>query len=443
MAVNSKKIETNKYELEIKVDAEKFNTGVQNAYRKNINKINVPGFRKGKAPLKMVEKLYGEGVFFEDAINELYPVALEQAISEAGLEVVARPEVEMVEVNKENGFCFKAICVVKPEVEIKDYKGIKIEKNVKAVTDEDINSELSKKQEKNSRLVSIEDRSAKMDDACDIDFDGYLDGVQFPGGKAEGFSLTLGSGQFISGFEEQIVGKNIGEEFDVNVSFPEEYHEKSLAGKPTVFKVKLNGIKAKEVAELDDEFAKDVSEFETLEELKADIKAKLEEANTKQAEIETENKLVDAVVENMTAEIPVEMFEAQIDEQVRGLEQKLMQQGMKLDLYLQYTGMDMESLRKTFEEQAKKQVKVRLALDKIVEIEKIEASEQELNDEYQKIADTYKMKAEEIKNFVPAQELKKDICANKAIDLIKSTAEITEAAPKKKTTKKAKEQDKE
>jgi trigger factor len=434
MVVSSNKIETNKYELEIKVSAEKFKDAVQKAYKQNIKKINVPGFRKGKAPMKMVEKLYGEGVFFEDAINSLYPSELAEAIKEAGLEVVDRPDVEILTVEKEDGFSFKAICIVKPEVEVKDYKGIKISKAVKDVTSDEIDAEIKKLQDKNSRIVSVEGRAAQLGDTAVIDFDGYVDGVAFDGGKAEQFSLNLGSGQFIPGFEEQIVGKNIGDEFDVNVTFPEEYHEASLAGKPTVFKVKIHELKATEVAEIDDEFAKDVSEFDTVAELKADITKKLEEKNQRAADEEVENQLIDNVISNMTAEIPEVMFANRVEDSVRDFEQRLSQQGMKLDMYLQYTGMDLESFKKTFEEQAQKQVRIRLALEKIVELEGIVATSEELDAEYKKIADSYKMDVEDIKKFIPVEDFSKDISVNKAIDLIKETAVIVEL---KETAKKA------
>jgi trigger factor len=434
MLVSSNRIETNKYELQIKVSGEKFAEAISNAYRQNIKKINVPGFRKGKAPMKMVEKLYGEGVFFEDAINALYPSELSDAITEAKLEVVARPDVEIIDVDKAEGFNFKAVCVVKPEVEVKDYKGIKVAKTVKAVTDEEVDAEIAKLQEKNSRMVSVTGRAAQLNDVATIDFDGYVDGVAFDGGKAEKFSLTLGSGQFIPGFEEQVIGKNIDDEFDVNVTFPEEYHEASLAGKPTVFKVKLHELKAKELATVDDEFAKDVSEFDTVDELKADITKKIQEQYDKNAETEIENQLIDNVIENMTAEIPEVMFTNRVDDSVQDFEHKLSSQGMKLDMYLQYTGMDMDSFRKTFEEQAQKQVKIRLALEKIVELEAITASEEELNAEYEKLAENYKMPVEDIEKFIPHQDFTKDICVNKAIDLIKNSAEITE---KKETAKKA------
>lgn len=419
------KIETNKHELTVKVDAESFQKAIEKAYKKNIKSINVPGFRKGKAPLKMVEKMYGDGVFFEDAINDLYPDALADAIGEAKLEVVARPEVEVKSVSREEGFEFTAICVTKPEINITDYKGIETEKTVKAITDEDVAARLSAMQDRNSRLVTVEGRAAEMGDTVDFDFDGYVEDKQFDGGKAENFSLKLGSGQFIPGFEEQMVGKNVGEEFDVTVTFPEDYHAEELAGKPAVFKCKIHGIQMQEKPVLDDEFAKDVSEFDTLDELKADIRKKMEEQAEKDAEQDVENKLIDKVIEKIEGEIPTEMYEARIDEKIRDFDYRLQSQGMNLETYLQYTGMPAESFRQTFEEQAKKEVQIRLALEKIVELENIEVSDDDLENEFNKIAEAYKMEIEKVKEFIPQDELKKDVAVNKAVDMIKETAKIS------------------
>lgn len=421
----TKNVGTNRYELVVKVDAEKFEAAIEKAYRKNVKKIDIQGFRKGHAPRKIVERMYGEGVFFEDAINDLYPAALQEAITESGLEVVARPEVEVTEVNKADGFTFTAKCVVKPEVEVKGYKGIEVEKEVKEVTDEEIDRNLQNMQEKHARMIDVDDRSAQNGDSVVFDFEGFVDGVAFDGGKAEKFNLELGSGQFIPGFEEQIVGKSIGEEFDVNVSFPEDYHVDDLKGKPAVFKCKLHEIKYKELPILDDEFAKDASEFDSLDELKADLKKKAEEANEKAAETEVENKLIDTVLENMTGEIPEEMYEVRIDEMVRDFEYRLQMQGMDLETYLKYTGMELDSFRKTFAAQAEKQVKIRLALEKIVEVENITVEDEAVEEEYKKLADQYKMEVEKVKGFIPDEEFRKDMAVNKAVDLIKDTAKIT------------------
>ena len=423
--VENKNVETNKFELTVKVDADKFEPAIERAYRKNVKKIDVQGFRRGKAPRKVIEKIYGEGVFFEDAINELYPAALQEAVEEAGLDLVARPQVEITDAGKD-GFTFTALCVVRPEVAVKDYKGIAVEKEIVPVTDEDIDAKLKGMQEKNGRMVDIEDRPAQNGDTVVFDFDGYVDGVAFDGGKAERFDLVLGSGQFIPGFEDQIVGKSIGEEFDVNVSFPEDYHAEELKGKPAVFKCKLHEIKEKELPALDDEFAKDASEFDTLDELKADLRKKAEEANEKSASDAVENKLIDTVIENMEAEVPEEMIEARIDDMIRDFEYRLQSQGLNLETYLQYTGMDKNSFRFTFKVQAEKQVKIRLALEKIVEVENITVDDEAVEAEYAKLADAYKMEVEKIKSFVPAEEFVKDLAVNKAIDLIKDTAVITE-----------------
>lgn len=444
MLVAKNSVETNKYELEIKVDAAGFEAALQKAYLQNKNKIQVPGFRKGKAPRKLIEKMYGVEVFYEDAINASYPEALEEAVKEAELELVDRPEVEVTAVNKEDGYTFKATCIVKPEVEISDYKGIKVTKTVNPVDDAEIAAEIDRMRDRNARTITVEGRAAEMGDTVVFDFDGSLDGVPFEGGKAEDFSLELGSGQFIPGFEEQMVGHNAGEEFEVNVTFPENYHAEELKGKPAVFKINLHEIKGKELPELDDEFAKDVSEFDTLDELKADLKAKAEERNKKAADEQVENDLVDAVVANMKAEIPEVMFENRTQESVNEFAYRLQSQGMSLDLYLQYSGMTVDALKESFRAQAEKQVKIRLALEKIVELEKIEPSEEDLNEQYQKMAEQYNMEADKLKEIVPADDISKDLAMNKAIDLIRDSAVISEkkasakkAAPKKTAAKKA------
>lgn len=441
--VSSNKVETNKYELIVTIDADAFEAAVEKAYRKSVKKISVPGFRPGKAPRKMIEKLYGEGVFFEDAVNDLYPSALASAVEEAKLELVDRPEVEITKIEKADGVEFKATCIVKPEVEVSDYKGIKAEKTVKTVTDEDLNGELNKMADRNARVVSVEDRAAENGDITVIDFEGFVDGKAFDGGKAEGFSLTLGSGQFIPGFEDQVVGHNVEDEFDVNVEFPAEYQAEELAGKPAVFKVKLHEIKTRQLPTIDDEFVKDVSEFDTLDQLKEDITKKLQEQYDKSADTEVENQLIDAVIANMKAEIPEVMFENRVDESVREFEYRLQSQGMNLELYLQYTGMEMDAFRKTFREQAEKQVKIRLALEKIVELENIQPSAEEIAAEYDKMAENYKMEVEKIKGYIPEKDLVKDLAVNKAIDLIKDSAEIVEKKPaaKKARTAKAKKEE--
>ena len=437
--VSANKVETNKYELSIKIDPAAFEAAVEKAYRKKVKKISVPGFRPGKAPRKIVERLYGEGVFYEDAVNDLYPSALSEAVEEAKLELVDRPDVEVTKIDKAEGVEMKATCIVKPEVEVSDYKGIKATKTVKTVSDEDVDGELKKMADRNARVISVEGRAAENGDIAVIDFEGFIDDKAFDGGKGEAFELTLGSGQFIPGFEDQIVGHNVDDEFDINVEFPADYQAKELAGKPAVFKVKLHELKTRQLPEIDNEFAKDVSEFDTLDELKADITKKLQEQYDKAADTEVENQLIDAVIANMKAEIPEVMYENRIDESVREFEYRLQSQGLNLDMYLQYTGMEIDSFRKTFREQAEKQVKIRLALEKIVELENIQPTAEEIEAEYNKMAENYKMDVEKIKGFVPEKDLVKDLAVNKAIDLIKESAELTDKKPaaKKTTAKKA------
>ena len=350
--IRNEKVAENTVELEFKVSAEEFEKALTAAFRKANKEITVPGFRKGKAPRNVVEKMFGQEIFFNDAIDAILPQAYEDAVKEAGLVVVARPELDIPTCTKEEGFTVKATLTTYPEVKLGQYKGLKVEKTVIPVSDELIEAELMNLQDRNARLVSVSDRAAQLDDTANIDFEGFADGVAFEGGKGEGFDLLLGSGQFIPGFEEQIVGHNIGDEFDVEVTFPTEYHAEELAGKPAVFKTKLNEIKVKELPEIDDEFAKDVSEFDTLEELKANIKEVKGEEADRAAEMDMENKLVSQVVEGMEANIPEAMYETRVDDMVNDFANRLSQQGLSIELYLQYTQMDMESFRKTFREQA-------------------------------------------------------------------------------------------
>lgn len=421
---STEKIETNKYELEIEISAEAFEAAVQSAYLKAKKNINVPGFRKGHAPRKIVEREYGEGVFYEDALNAILPAEIDTAVSEAGLELVTRPDVEVTEASSEKGAVIKAICITKPEIEIKDYKGIEIEKSVKTVSDEDVDHEIGHLREKGMRIISVEDRAAQNGDDVIIDFEGFKDNVAFEGGKAEKFTLTLGSGQFIPGFEDQVVGHNVGDEFDINVTFPEDYGAKELAGAPVVFKIKLHEIKAKELPELDDEFVKDQSEFDTVDELKADIRAKLEEAAQKSCEQEQEGKILDEVIAKVEGEIPEVMFERRVDEMIDELGQRLAPQGVSVDMYLQYTGQTLDSLKTMYREQAEKQVKLRLALEKIAVLENIEVSDEETEEEFKKMADNYKMEVEQVKGYVTADALKKDLAVGKAAELVKKEAVI-------------------
>lgn len=417
-------VETNKYELEIEISAEDFEAAIEKAYLKARKNIAMPGFRKGKAPRKLIEKEYGEQVFFEDAVNLLYAPVVNGAVEESGLELVTRPEVEVTEISKENGVKLKATCITKPEVEVKDYKGIEVEKVVNPVTDEDINKQLDALREKNVTVETVDDRAAENGDDVVIDFEGFKDDVAFEGGKAEDFTLSLGSGQFIPGFEDQIVGHNAGEEFDINVTFPEEYQVKELAGAPAVFKIKLKSISKKVMPELDDDMVKDSTEFDTVDEYKADVKKKLEEANEKHADSEVEAKIFDKVIENMTAEIPQVMFDNRVNEMIGELERRLAPQGISLDLYMQYTGQTMDTVKKAYAEQAEKQVKLRLALEKIAKLENIEVTEDELKAEFDKLAEAYKLDVDQIKQFIHDDDLKKDIAVGKAVDLIKDAAVI-------------------
>lgn len=417
-------VETNKYELEIEISAEDFEAAIEKAYLKARKNIAMSGFRKGKAPRKLIEKEYGEQVFFEDAVNLLYAPVVNGAVEESGLELVTRPEVEVTEISKENGVKLKATCITKPEVEVKDYKGIEVEKVVNPVTDEDINKQLDALREKNVTVETVDDRAAENGDDVVIDFEGFKDDVAFEGGKAEDFTLSLGSGQFIPGFEDQIVGHNAGEDFDINVTFPDEYQVKELAGAPAVFKIKLKSISKKVMPELDDDMVKDSTEFDTVDEYKADVKKKLEEANEKHADSEVEAKIFDKVIENMTAEIPQVMFDNRVNEMISELEQRLAPQGISLDLYMQYTGQTIDTVKKAYAEQAEKQVKLRLALEKIAKLENIEVTEDELKAEFDKLAEAYKLDVDQIKQFIHDDDLKKDIAVGKAVDLIKDAAVI-------------------
>ena len=435
----SKKVDTNRYELEITIDKEKFAEAVMQAYRKAVKSINVPGFRKGKAPKNIIEKMYGESVFYEDALDILYPEAVEGAINEAGLKFVDdKIDFDLVSIGKD-GVEFKVKITVYPEVTVENYKGIEVEKTAVSVTAKEVEEELNRLAERNARMISVEDRAAEMGDTAVIDFEGFVDGVAFDGGKGEAFSLGLGSGQFIPGFEEQVAGHNIGEEFDVNVTFPEEYQAEELKGKAAVFKVKLHEIKKRELPVIDDEFAKDVSEFDTIDELKKDIKAKALERKKKAADEQVENDIVDKVVEGMSAEIPEAMINNRVKQMVQDFAYRLQMQGMNLETYIKYTGSDMAEFEKTFRPGAEKQVKMRLALEKIVELENIVPTDAEVEEQIEKMAKDYNISAEQVKAAVPATEIAKDLAVNKAIDLVKENAVITEvkkSAAKKSTAKK-------
>lgn len=415
---SSNKVETNVYELEITVDAETFTEACKKAYMKQRKSIQIPGFRKGKATQGMIEKVYGEGAFYEEALELVYPEAVGAAFDEAGLKVIDQPtDVDFPVMNKQDGVVIKMKVTTYPEVKLGEYKSLKGKMLDTEATDEDVENELKSMQDRNSRLVTVEDRESQMGDTCDIDFEGFVDGVAFEGGKGENYPLELGSNSFIPGFEEQVAGHKTGEEFDVNVTFPEQY-EPSLAGKDAVFKCKINEIKTKELPELDDEFAKDVSEFDTLDELKADLKKQISERKEANAKTDYENQLIEQVVENMEVEIPECMNKQKCDEMIQDYSYRLQMQGLDLNTYLQYLGQTMEQFREQFMDGAKQQVKVKLALDAIVKAENIEATEEEIAEEIAKLAEQYNMDADKIKAAVPQEQLTDDIVTRKAVDFV-------------------------
>ena len=425
---NQKNIGPNNYEFEIFIDGATFSAAVDKAYKKSAKNITIPGFRRGKAPRAIIEKMYGRGVFYEDAVNDLLPAAYEEAAKEFGMEIVGRPEFEIDNID-DNGATIKAKVYTKPEMKLDGYKGVEGTRTVTPVTDADVDAEVERVRARNSRMIDVTDRAAALEDTVDINYEGSVDGVPFEGGKADGHSLTLGSGQFIPGFEDQIVGHNIGDEFDVNVTFPEKYHAEELAGKAAVFKVKLNGIKFNEKPALDDDFAKDVSEFDTLAEYKADIRAKLEENNKKSADAAVDEQLVAAVVEKLEGDIPEVMYDAECENMVRDFDTRLRMQGMDLKTYFKYTGMDLDGLREQSRPQAERQVKTRLALETIAANEKIEASDDEIEEEFKRLSEAYGMEVDQIKAQIAPEALAEDIKVRKAVEFIRDNAKITDAAP--------------
>ena len=420
--------EKNVRELEIGVERAVFDKACNAVYKKNVGKMTVPGFRKGKAPRSIIEKMYGTGVFYEEALNDIIPDAYEEAVKASEIkDIVSRPEFDVKSID-ENGVVLLAKVYVKPEVVVKDYKGIEVEKTDVSVTDEEINAEIETMRQRNSREIEITDRAAQMDDTVVFDFDGTVDGVAFDGGKSENYNLKLGSGQFIPGFEEQIVGKSIGETFDVNVTFPEDYHAKELAGKAAVFTCVLHGIKEIKLPDVDDEFVKDISEFDTLDAYKADLRAKMEERKKTAADNAMQETLIAKVVENMEADIPAPMIDAEVENQVRDFDMRLRQQGMDLKTYFKYTGLDLDGMREQFKPMAERQVKARLALEGVVAAEGITASEEEIAAEYEEIANSYKMTVEDVKKYIDDESVSKDITVRKAVDFLKENACITEKA---------------
>ena len=421
-------IEKNLYELTFDVDRATFEAAIEKAYRRSAKNINIPGFRRGKAPRSIIEKMYGKGVFYEDAINDIIPAAYTEAAKESALEIVSQPEFD-VETIDDNGVVLKAKVYVKPEVKIENYLGIEATRTLVPTTDADVDAEIEKVRARNSRMIDVTDRAAQLDDIANIDYEGSVDGIPFDGGKAEGHDLKLGSGQFIPGFEDQIVSHAIGDEFDVNVTFPTEYHAEELAGKAAVFKVKLNALKVNELPELDDEFVRDVSEFDTLDEYKADIKAKLEEKNAKMADNAVEDQILEALMNKLEADIPEAMFETETENFVRDYDNRLRMQGLDLATYFKYTGMNLDMMRQQLRPQAEKQVKTRLALEKIAELENIVVSDEEIEAEYSRIAEAYGMEIEKVKETVDADSIAADMKVKKAVDLVKEKAVVTDAAP--------------
>ena len=426
----SEMIEKNQYELQFSVDKATFDAAVDKVYRKQVKSIAVPGFRKGKAPKSIIEKMYGTGVFYEDAINDLIPTHYTAALEESGLEVVSQPEFDIVSID-ENGLVLSAKVFVKPEVEIKDYLGIKVEKEVAPVTDEDVNKEIETVRERNSREIDVTDRAAEMGDTAVIDFEGFCDGVAFEGGKGTDYALKLGSGSFSPGFEEQVAGKNIDEEFDVNVTFPTEYHAADLAGKEAVFKCKIHAITKVELPALDDDFAKDVSDFDTFDEYKADLKAKIEKRHEATADNAVEEKLVEALIEKLEADIPEAMFVAETENFVRDYDNRLRAQGLDLNMYFKYTGLTLDALRAQMRPQAERQVKARLALEKIAALENLEATEEDINGEYENIANAYGVELDQVKASIDAAAIAADMKVKKAMDLVKEKAAVKVKAPAK------------
>ena len=417
------KVDKNVVSFEFTVSADEFEKGVEKAYRKNVGKINIQGFRKGKAPRKIIERYYGAEIFYEDAVNIVLPDAYDNAVKENNIFPVDQPEIDIKgEIEKGKDITFTAKVTVKPEFELGEYKGVKAQKVTSRVLKKDIEAELEKKREMNSRMVPVEDRPIEKDDVANIDFEGFCDGVPFDGGKGEGFDLTIGSGQFIPGFEEQLIGKNIGDEVDVNVTFPEEYHAEELKGKPALFKVKINSIKVKELPELDDEFAKDVSEFDTLEDLKKDIKEKLSKAGKENAAHKTEENVINAVCDATEIDIPDAMINSQIDKMLRDFDMNMRYQGLNLEQYLKYTGMTVDKMREQFKDDAAKNVKTSLVLEKVCEAEGIDASEDEINKEYESMAESNGMKIEDIKKYVSEDDVKETIKARNTIKFLVDNA---------------------
>ena len=427
MSVQVEKLEKNMAKLTIEVDAAQFEDAMKKAFNKNKNKFNIPGFRKGKAPRAMIEKMYGEGIFYEDAADEAINATCMQAMDESGLEIVSRPEVAGEQIGKDKPFIYTALVAVRPEVILGEYKGIEVEKADASVTAEDVEAELKKVQEQNARLLNVEDRPVADGDKTVIDFEGFVDGKPFDGGKAEDYDLTIGSHSFIDTFEEQLIGRNIGEECEVNVTFPEEYHAPELAGKPATFKVTVKEIKVKELPALDDEFAGEVSEFETMDEYKKDIEAKILERKQKEAATENENRVVDKVAANASLEIPDKMVESQIDNMVQDTARRMQGQGLSMDMYMKYTGMTMDSMRDQMRPQALKRIQTRLVLEEVVKAENIQVPDERLDEEIAKMAAAYQMESDKLKEYMSdrdKEQMKEDLAVQEAVDFLVAEAKL-------------------
>ena len=421
LKLSTKKEDANTYEVEVEVDGETFRKAIDKAFRAQVKKINVPGFRKGKAPRAIIEKMYGEDVFYEDAMQDCYPDALEDASKEAGLKIVSVKNLEATYVSRE-GFTFKATVIVEPEIEIKDYKGIEIEKTSTEVTEEMIDEEIESVRERNSRMVTVEDRAAETGDTVVIDFEGFTDGEAFEGGKAENYNLELGSGNFIPGFEEQLVGHNTDEEFTIDVKFPEEYQNEDLKGKDAQFKIKLHEIKKKELPEVDDEFVKDVSEKDTVAEYREELKETIEHRLEHQAEHDFEDKLTQAIIDKVEGEIPEEMYDNEVNNMLREMDMRLRSQGMDLNTYMKYTGMEIGAVKEMYKAEAEKRVKMRLALEKIAKLENITPTEEDIEAEYEKMGKSYNMTADQVKDVIPAESITEDLAVQQAMELVKKEA---------------------
>ncbi len=428
MSLQVEKLEKNMAKLTIEVSAEELEQGLQKAYLKNKNRINVPGFRKGKVPRQMIEKMYGPEIFYEDAANALIPDAYAKAMDECELELVSRPVIDIVKIEKGQPFVFTAEVAVKPEVTLGAYKGIEVEKIDTAATEEEITAEVDKERDNNSRTITVEDRAVENGDMTVIDFEGFVDGTAFEGGKGTDYPLTIGSGAFIPGFEEQLVGAEIGREVDVNVTFPEEYHAKELAGKPAVFKCTVKEIKVKELPDADDEFVKDVSEFDTMEEYRADLKKKIEDRKAADAKAKKEDAVIEKIIEGAQMEIPEAMIDTQAESLVDDFAQRLMMQGMSLEQYAQYTGATVESMKNQMKPQAKKRIESRLVLEAVAAAENLEASEEDIEAEMNRMAESCKMELDRLKELISEEEkknMRQDLSIQKAIEL------VTEAAVEK------------